>query len=172
MKNVFDTLWEEQLCRIHVEQEIFQSQVIIIFCLILKLAQFLLLIFFYFEFPQMNQILTLRAEVKHLATVAQQLEPYIKSLSGSLGQPKQTDGQKIIDNQQVILTQKFCNLGVCQTFFKVDRFYHFQEMSAHSQQLQSLLDHINMLHLDSQQKFHSQTITSPTGPGKKIEILF
>jgi predicted nuclease with TOPRIM domain len=28
LKNVFDTLWEEQLCRIHVEQEIFQSQVI------------------------------------------------------------------------------------------------------------------------------------------------
>lgn len=29
LKNVFDTLWEEQLCRIHVEQEIFQSQVIL-----------------------------------------------------------------------------------------------------------------------------------------------
>jgi hypothetical protein len=28
LKNVFDTLWEEQLCRIHVEQDIFQSQVI------------------------------------------------------------------------------------------------------------------------------------------------
>lgn len=27
MKNVFETLWEEQLCRIHVEQDIFQSQV-------------------------------------------------------------------------------------------------------------------------------------------------
>lgn len=51
----------------------------------------------------MNQILTLRAEVKHLSTVAQQLEPYIKSLSASMGQPKQTDAQKIIDNQQVCL---------------------------------------------------------------------
>nr|CAD7266849.1 unnamed protein product [Timema shepardi] len=28
LKNVFDTLWEEQLCRIHVEQDIFQSQVL------------------------------------------------------------------------------------------------------------------------------------------------
>lgn len=27
MKNVFDTLWEEQICRIHVEQEIFHAQV-------------------------------------------------------------------------------------------------------------------------------------------------
>lgn len=27
LKAVFDTLWEEQLCRIHVEQEIFTSQV-------------------------------------------------------------------------------------------------------------------------------------------------
>lgn len=27
LKNVFDSIWEEQLCRIHVEQDIFQTQV-------------------------------------------------------------------------------------------------------------------------------------------------
>lgn len=54
----------------------------------------------------MNQILTLRAEVKHLSTVAQQLEPYIKSLTGSMGQPKQAESQKI-DNQQVFLNSGF-----------------------------------------------------------------
>lgn len=46
----------------------------------------------------------------------------------------------------------------------------FQETTMHSQQLQNLLDHINMLQLDSQ-KFHSQTITSPTAAGK-YNILY
>lgn len=27
LRNVFDTLWDEQLCRIHIEKEIFHSQV-------------------------------------------------------------------------------------------------------------------------------------------------
>ncbi|KAG8233610.1 hypothetical protein J437_LFUL001021 [Ladona fulva] len=52
LKSVFDAIWEEQLCRIHVEQDIFQSQ--------------------------MNDILTLRNEVKHLSMIAHQLEPYVK----------------------------------------------------------------------------------------------
>lgn len=28
LRNVFDTLWDEQLCRIHIEKEIFHSQVL------------------------------------------------------------------------------------------------------------------------------------------------
>lgn len=32
LKNVFDTIWEEQLCRIHVEKDIFQSQVCSLLC--------------------------------------------------------------------------------------------------------------------------------------------
>lgn len=31
LKNVFDTIWEEQLCRIHVEKDIFQTQVCLLF---------------------------------------------------------------------------------------------------------------------------------------------
>lgn len=31
LRNVFDALWEEQLCRIHIEKEIFHSQVYIYF---------------------------------------------------------------------------------------------------------------------------------------------
>lgn len=31
LRNVFDALWEEQLCRIHIEKEIFHSQVCIYF---------------------------------------------------------------------------------------------------------------------------------------------
>ncbi|KAK6629234.1 hypothetical protein RUM43_003051 [Polyplax serrata] len=116
MKNVFDTLWQEQLCRIHVEQDIFQSQT--------------------------NEIVSLRAEVKHLATVAQQLEPYVKSLTNihvsQTGLNKMQE-QKIPSSQQM------------------------QEMGVHSQQLQNLLDHINALQLDNN-KFLSQSITSPTRP--------
>ncbi|KAK2579398.1 hypothetical protein KPH14_003260 [Odynerus spinipes] len=55
LRNVFDTLWEEQLCRIHIEKEIFHSQ--------------------------MNDILSLRSEVKQLQNLAQQLEPFVKSFA-------------------------------------------------------------------------------------------
>ncbi|XP_076654074.1 RING finger protein 207 isoform X3 [Halictus rubicundus] len=53
LRNVFDGLWDEQLCRIHMEKEIFHSQ--------------------------MNDILSLRNQVKQLQNLAQQLEPFIKS---------------------------------------------------------------------------------------------
>ncbi|CAK9798900.1 RING finger protein 207 [Anthophora plagiata] len=53
LRHVFEALWDEQLCRIHVEQEIFHSQ--------------------------MNDILSLRSQVKQLLSLAQQLEPFIKS---------------------------------------------------------------------------------------------
>ncbi|XP_076182653.1 RING finger protein 207 isoform X3 [Ptiloglossa arizonensis] len=53
--NVFDALWEKQLCRIHTEKDIFNSQ--------------------------MNDILSLRNQVKQLQDVAQQLEPFVKSFS-------------------------------------------------------------------------------------------
>ncbi|XP_076679813.1 RING finger protein 207 isoform X3 [Andrena cerasifolii] len=55
LKNVFDTLWDEQLCRIHIEKDIFHSQ--------------------------MNDILSLRNQVKQLQNLAQQLEPFIKSFT-------------------------------------------------------------------------------------------
>ncbi|XP_046617695.1 RING finger protein 207-like [Neodiprion virginianus] len=58
LRNVFDALWEEQLCRIHIEKEIFHSQ--------------------------MNDILTLKSEVKQLSTLAQQLEPFVKSFSAGM----------------------------------------------------------------------------------------
>ncbi|XP_066597625.1 RING finger protein 207-like isoform X2 [Prorops nasuta] len=58
LRNVFDGLWEEQLCRIHIEKEIFHSQ--------------------------MNDILSLRGEVKQLQTLAQQLEPFVKSFSAGM----------------------------------------------------------------------------------------
>ncbi|XP_025153096.1 uncharacterized protein LOC105189522 isoform X3 [Harpegnathos saltator] len=59
LRNVFDALWEEQVCRIHIEKEIFHSQ--------------------------MNDILSLRSEVKKLQTLAQQLEPFVKSFSTGVG---------------------------------------------------------------------------------------
>ncbi|XP_076233820.1 RING finger protein 207 isoform X3 [Calliopsis andreniformis] len=58
LKNVFDILWDEQLCRIRVEQEIFHSQ--------------------------MNDILSLRNQVKQLQNLTQQLEPFIKSFSSGV----------------------------------------------------------------------------------------
>ncbi|XP_011637095.1 RING finger protein 207-like isoform X3 [Pogonomyrmex barbatus] len=59
LRNVFDALWEEQICRIHVEKEIFHSQ--------------------------MNDILSLRSEVKKLQVLAQHLEPFVKSFSIGIG---------------------------------------------------------------------------------------
>lgn len=62
---------------------------------------------------QMNEILNLRGEVKQLSSVAQQLEPYIKSLSASLQQipQKQSDAHKHSETQQVtkafLLSWKF-----------------------------------------------------------------
>lgn len=55
LRNVFDALWDEQLCRIHMEKEIFHSQ--------------------------MNDILSLRSQVKQLQNLAQQLEPFVKSFA-------------------------------------------------------------------------------------------
>lgn len=58
LRNIFDALWEEQLCKIHIEKEIFHSQ--------------------------MNDILTLRGEVKQLQNLTQQLEPFVKSFSAGM----------------------------------------------------------------------------------------
>ncbi|XP_015438981.1 PREDICTED: RING finger protein 207-like [Dufourea novaeangliae] len=55
LRTVFDALWDEQLCRIHIEKEIFHSQ--------------------------MNDILSLRNQVKQLQNLAQQLQPFIKSFT-------------------------------------------------------------------------------------------
>ncbi|XP_017884913.1 RING finger protein 207-like isoform X2 [Ceratina calcarata] len=55
LRNVFEALWDEQLCRIQIEREIFHSQ--------------------------MNDIVSLRSQVKQLQTLAQQLEPFIKSFA-------------------------------------------------------------------------------------------
>ncbi|XP_043280659.1 RING finger protein 207-like isoform X2 [Venturia canescens] len=56
--NIFDALWEEQLCKIHVEKEIFHAQ--------------------------MNDIVTLRGEVKQLQNLTQQLEPFVKSFTAGV----------------------------------------------------------------------------------------
>ncbi|XP_034938049.1 RING finger protein 207-like [Chelonus insularis] len=58
LRDIFDALWEEQLCKIHIEKEIFHSQ--------------------------MNDILMLRGEVKQLQTLTQQLEPFVKSFSAGV----------------------------------------------------------------------------------------
>ncbi|XP_046143329.1 RING finger protein 207-like isoform X3 [Osmia bicornis bicornis] len=58
LRNVFDALWDEQLCRIQMEKEIFHSQ--------------------------MNDIMSLRSQVKQLQNLAQQLEPFVKSFSSGV----------------------------------------------------------------------------------------
>ncbi|XP_076633398.1 RING finger protein 207 isoform X3 [Colletes latitarsis] len=58
LRNVFDALWDEQLCRIRIEKEIFHSQ--------------------------MSDILSLRNQVKQLQNLAQQLEPFVKSFSSGV----------------------------------------------------------------------------------------
>lgn len=84
LRNVFDALWEEQACRIHIEKEIFHSQVYSLSSKSnnLRLSLFVL---FFSSVAQMNDILSLRSEVKKLQTLAQQLEPFIKSFSTGVG---------------------------------------------------------------------------------------
>lgn len=74
-------------------------------------------------FFQMNDILTLRAEVKHLSLVAHQLEPYVKSLAAAERSKASTDS---VQQQQ-----------------------QQQEPTSSHQQLQNLLEHISMLQLDA-----------------------
>uniref|UniRef100_A0A8D8YKE5 RING finger protein 207 n=2 Tax=Cacopsylla melanoneura TaxID=428564 RepID=A0A8D8YKE5_9HEMI len=59
LRSVFQSIWQEQLYRIHVEQDIFQSQ--------------------------MNEIHRLQKEVEQVEAVAQQLEPIVKQLSNQKG---------------------------------------------------------------------------------------
>lgn len=75
---------------------------------------------------QMNDILTLRSEVKHLSAIAHQLEPYVKSLAAAERLASQGRGDQGSQNTVESGTQ---------------------ETSHH--QLQSLLEHINMLQLDA-----------------------
>lgn len=76
-------------------------------------------------FFQMNDILTLRAEVKHLSLIAHQLEPYVKSLAAAERSQASTDSVQQQQQQQQ------------------------QEPISSHQQLQSLLEHISMLQLDA-----------------------
>jgi uncharacterized Zn-finger protein len=70
----------------------------------------------------MNDILTLRAQVKHLSLIAHQLEPYVKSLA--VTERNQAPADSVPQQQQ-------------------------QETTSSHQQLQSLLEHISMLQLDA-----------------------
>jgi hypothetical protein len=70
----------------------------------------------------MNDILTLRAEVKHLSLVAHQLAPYVKALAASGRNQASSD---VIHQQQQ------------------------QETTSSHQQLQNLLEHISMLQFDA-----------------------
>lgn len=91
----------------------------------------------------MNEILNLRGEVKQLSHVAQQLEPYIKSLSASLQQIP----QKPSDSQQA------------------------QELNLHSQQLQAILEHINKLQIESQKLHKVQSPSDVVSKGKKCFLF-
>ncbi|XP_012526543.1 RING finger protein 207 isoform X3 [Monomorium pharaonis] len=76
LRNIFDALWEEQMCRIHVEKEIFHSQ--------------------------MNDILSLKSEVKKLQVLAQHLEPFVKSFSIGIGAGEiSTAAADAVDNQHL-----------------------------------------------------------------------
>ncbi|KAL5233346.1 hypothetical protein ACI65C_000756 [Semiaphis heraclei] len=71
LRSVFQTIWQEQLYRIHVEQDIFQSQ--------------------------MTDITNLQSEVKQLATLAQQLDPYVKRLTSKPNNNEMADLKSLLD---------------------------------------------------------------------------
>ncbi|XP_039287373.1 uncharacterized protein LOC111046164 isoform X2 [Nilaparvata lugens] len=81
LRSVFNTLWQEQLYRIHVEQDIFQTQ--------------------------MNDIVSLRSEVKQLAMAAQQLEPYVRSLSSQTNLDEMANLQTLIDRITTLQNQHY-----------------------------------------------------------------
>ncbi|CAB3362445.1 Hypothetical predicted protein [Cloeon dipterum] len=68
LRSVFDAIWEEQLCRIHVEQDMFQQQT--------------------------QEVAAMRSELRHLSLVARQLEPYIRSLNAQQTQQQQQQQQQ------------------------------------------------------------------------------
>ncbi|XP_058810457.1 RING finger protein 207-like isoform X3 [Phymastichus coffea] len=74
LKAVFDALWEEQLCRIHLEKEVFHSQ--------------------------MNDILSLKGELKQLQLFAQQLEPFIKSFTSGINTGEANTSASDVTNHQ------------------------------------------------------------------------
>lgn len=74
MASVFDSSWEEQLWRLRVEQEVFSCQ--------------------------RSDLMALRNELKHLSTVAAQLEPYIRNLAhGQTSQSQQSVNEQAINEQ-------------------------------------------------------------------------
>lgn len=73
MSATFDASWEEQLWRLRVEQEVFSCQ--------------------------RADVMTLRNELKHLSQLANQLEPYIRSLTPAAQQSQDTASAE--QNQQM-----------------------------------------------------------------------
>lgn len=79
LRAVFDAAWDEQIQRIYAEQEVFQSQV--------------------------NDIASLRDENKRLMIIAQQLEPYIRSITALM--------ERISPKLQVPATQLLSSSQIC-----------------------------------------------------------
>lgn len=74
MAAVFDKSWEEQLWRLRVEQEVFSCQ--------------------------RADVMTLRNELKHLCNVAQQLEPYVRTLTPAASQQQQAASDQAAEQAQ------------------------------------------------------------------------
>ncbi|XP_017771086.1 PREDICTED: RING finger protein 207-like [Nicrophorus vespilloides] len=84
MASIFDKSWDEQLWRLRVEQEVFSCQ--------------------------RADVMTLRNELKHLNNVAQQLEPYIRTLT-----PAQTSQSEQAAEQAQHLQNILEHIGRLQT---------------------------------------------------------
>lgn len=77
---IFNASWEEQLWRLRVEQEVFNCQ--------------------------RADVITLRNELKHLSTVALQLEPYIKSLNQAGDDQTQAHLQSLLEHIGLLQTSE------------------------------------------------------------------
>ncbi|XP_050442851.1 RING finger protein 207-like [Adelges cooleyi] len=85
LRSVFQTIWQEQLYRIHVEQDIFHSQ--------------------------MSDIVSLQSEVKQLATLAQQLDPYVKRLTAKPNNNEMSDLKNLLDRLSSLQQSQRFSMG-------------------------------------------------------------
>ncbi|XP_069172288.1 LOW QUALITY PROTEIN: uncharacterized protein [Procambarus clarkii] len=97
LRAVFDAAWDEQIQRVYAEQEVFQSQV--------------------------NDVASLRDENKRLMIIAQQLEPYIRSITAlmerispklQVPQSQAASTASVVDSSENIMQQILDQISACK----------------------------------------------------------
>ncbi|KAK8744608.1 hypothetical protein OTU49_017391 [Cherax quadricarinatus] len=116
LRGVFDAAWDDQIQRVYAEQEVFQSQV--------------------------NDVASLRDENKRLMIIAQQLEPYIRSITALM--------ERISPKLQVPQSQGASTVSVVESSENI---------------MQQILEQISACKPDQQQRLLSRAGLRPSRSG-------